>query len=358
MYAMVVRGTNSGILDDDEMRNLFIYETPHPAHLAFARSIDCFVPDKSCISKPKILNMLSMNIFYLRLARTPVLTRYAIEKAANDYEVPIEFRPPNEPDIVLYEGWRQMGLSQYFPNSFNVLINGDWYPLIFYKNKKMMEYYEYMDLIITVSEYNKNHLPECVQDRVRIIHPSLSMRSFGRAGGVDCVFIGNVHERVKRVDLSIKLFKKAFGNDHRVCFHIIGPGSRKSGRYGNIYYWGKMPHTEIKKILLGSKFYIHWGDGDPHPVTVMEAMANGVIPITSPKIGNHYLTDLVLEGVGDCETMDDAVKVMRQIDHDNDLCEELRSKCISFSEGYEPERTMENFRFCVEYSYNKWLEYQ
>jgi glycosyltransferase involved in cell wall biosynthesis len=222
----------------------------------------------------------------------------------------------------------------------------------------MMNYYKDMDLIITVSQYNKDHLPKGVQERTEVVHPCLDMKPFGRAGGVDCLFIGDIHERVKRVDRSIRLFKKTFGNGHKVCFHLVGPGVKKIGERKNLYYWGRLPHSEMRKIVLGSKFYIHWGDGDPHPVTVMEAMANGVIPITSPKIGNHYLTQEILDGVGSCETMDEAIKVMRMIDADDDLCEELRSKCIQMSKMFKPECTMENFCFWVNSRYDDWLKRQ
>jgi len=342
------------------MKNLFVYETPHPAHYAFAKSIDCTVPSECFVSVPNIPTDLTRTRFYRWFTRLSPITRYAIERNARHYyhfSIPEDSCPPNEPDIILLEGWRQMGIAKYYPNSFKVQICGDWYPLVFGDNKRMTSYYNDMDLIVAGSYLSKQSLPKEIQKKTRIVSPSFDLVPKGRATGNNCVFIGNVYEKVKRIEMGIKLFKKAFGNDHRVSFNIVGPGNKKIGSKGNIYYWGKLGHDDNRfhDVMLASKYYIHWGEHDPHPVAVMESMSYGIIPLVGPLVGNHYLTEDLLEDLGPCKTIDDTVEIIRMIEDDKSLENDLRDRCIDVSSKYTPERTMESFRSVVMEEYNKWI---
>lgn len=281
---------------------------------------------------------------YRRFTRIPFIVRYAIGKTSSDF-VP----PDQDPDIVLFEGWRQLGIAKKFPNSFKVLIGGDWYSLEFANNKRMLSYYEDMDMIVSVSDLHKSCLPDSVKERSCVVNPSFDLVPRGKASGNNCVFIGNVYEKVKRIDLSIKIFKSSFGKDARVSFDIIGPCSGGVKKKDNIYFWDWMNRESrtFHNILLGSRYYIHWGKHDPHPVTVMETMSYGVIPITSPMTGNHYLTTEVLGDIHPCETMDDACELIRILENDEDLLDTVRQRCIDVSKRFLPEVTGGVFREAV-----------
>lgn len=326
------------------MDNLFVYENPHPAHRVFAESIDCHIPPHPTMSGVSIPEWIKRSDIYRRFTRIPFIVRYAIEKTSSGF-IP----PDQDPDIVLFEGWRQLGIAKKFPNSFKVLIGGDWYPLVFANNKKMLSYYEDMDLIVSVSDLHKSCLPDSVKERTHIVNPSFDLDPEGRASGNNCIFIGNVYEKVKRIDLSIRIFKLSVGKDPRVFFDIVGPCSGGVREEGNLCFWGWMDRksTIFHSILMGSRYYIHWGKHDPHPVTVMEAMSYGVIPITSPLTGNHYLTTEVSGDIHPCETIDDACELIRILENHEDLLDVVRQRCIDASKRYLPEITGSAFRKVV-----------
>ena len=326
------------------MNNLFIYENPHPAHRVFAESIDCYIPPRPTRSTVSIPDRIKRSGLYRHFTRTPFIVRYAIEKTSSGFVL-----PDRDPDIVLFEGWRQLKIAKKFPNSFRVLIGGDWYPLVFAGNKKMLSYYEDMDMIVSVSDLHKSCLPDSVKERTHIVHPSFDLNSRGIASGNDCVFIGNVYERVKRIDLSIKVFRSSFGKGQEVSFNIVGPRGGGFRKDNNIYFWGSIGRGSdlFHNILMGSRYYIHWAEHDPHPVTVMEAMSYGVIPITSPMTGNHYLTTEVSGDIHPCETMDDACELIRILENDEDLLDAVRQRCIDASKRYIPEVTGSAFRKVV-----------
>lgn len=326
------------------MNNLFIYENPHPAHRVFAESIDCYIPPHSTAHKVSIPDRIKRSSLYRSFTRTPFITRYTIEKTSSGF-----ISPDQDPDIVLFEGWRQFEIAKKFPNSFKVLIGGDWYPLVFAGNERMLSYYEDMDLIVSVSDLHKSSLPDSVKERTHIVHPSFDLDPRGIASGSNCVFIGDVYEKVKRIDLSIRIFRSSFGKNQEVQFNIVGPRGGGFKRDNNIYFWGSIEReTDLfHNILMESRYYIHWAELDPHPVTVMEAMSYGVVPITSPLTGNHYLTTEVSGDIHPCETMDDACELIRILEDDEDLLDVVRQRCIDTSKRYTPEVTGSAFRKVV-----------
>ncbi len=323
------------------MRNLFVYEGPHPAHRAWAEAIDCEIPEGATQSKPGIVERWKVKDWYRRASRMAPMVRQTIERTYRDY------RPPDhEVDIVLFESWRQTACARHFEGSFRVLIGADWFPFVFHSNARMIRYLEPFELIVSVSDVHSSFIPREVNGNVRIVHPSTHFE-LGEVGeGRDCSFIGDVFERLKGVDDSVRLFERAFDDGRQ--FNIIGKcDPRLAGkRRGNVTYWGRVSDQRLRELLKASRYLLHWAVFDPHPVSTMEAMSYGMLPVTSPTTGTHYLTQEVFGDAVDFSSLAVAARQLREFDARGDY-EPLRERCRTISRRFTVERSKEEFRAAV-----------
>ncbi len=330
------------------MKGLFVYETPHPAHRVWAESVGCEVPTAAALSKPAIASRFKKKTWYRRLARTPALVRRTIEMTARDYS------PPGAaPDLVVFEGWRQTACARHFPDSFKVLIGADWFPFVFRDEPSMQEYLRPFDLIVSVSEVHSSYIPSAVNPNVVVVHPSMEVEPTPPGDGPDCAFVGDVFEDLKGVPSSVQLFERAF-DDGRL-FHVIGAcDDRLAGRRkGNVVYHGRVPDPVLEELMAKSRYYLHWATFDPHPVSTVEAMAHGLLPVTSPTTGTHYLSVELLGEAFDVPTVEQAAHALRELDASGAWAP-LRARCQEASRRYTVENSMREFRTVVTERYHKW----
>jgi glycosyltransferase involved in cell wall biosynthesis len=331
------------------MRNLFVYEGPHAAHRAWAEAIGCEVPEAAALSRPGFVARFRTRGWYRRLSRSPMLVRRTIEATAHDY------RPPAEvPDIVLFEGWRQTACARHFPSSFKVLIGADWFPYTFHRSPSMIGYLRPFDLIVSVSEVHRSFIPSDVNPSVVVVHPSMGPARGTIGDGRDCAFVGDVFEVLKGVPESVRLFERAFGRDGR-AFHVIGAcDARMAGkRVGNVTYHGRVSDEELDELLRSSRYYIHWAEFDPHPVSTVVAMSYGLIPITSPMTGTHYLSVEVLGDGFDISSVERAADALAALDK-GESWRPMRKRCQEISGRYTVESSQQAFRTAVLEAYDKW----
>jgi glycosyltransferase involved in cell wall biosynthesis len=330
------------------LKGLFVYETPHPAHRAWAEAVGCEVPGAPALSRPGLVGRFRTKGWYRTLARNPVLVRRTIESTASSYEP-----PSTAPDLVLFEGWRQTACARHFPGSFKVLIGADWFPFVFREDARMLDYLRPFNLIVSVSEVHASFIPASVNPHVRVVHPSMEVAPSPPGEGPDCAFVGDVFEGLKGVPRSVELFERAF-DDGRV-FHVIGAcDPRVAGRrHGNVIYHGRVPE-DLKGELLGRcRYYLHWAVFDPHPVSTVEAMAHGLIPITSPTTGTHYLSVQVLGEGFDTTSVEAAAAALRRLD-DGGGWRELRGRCQELSRGFSVAASTKEFREAVLGEHERW----
>lgn len=331
------------------MRNLFVYEGPHAAHRAWAEAIGCEVPEEPALSRPGITARFRTKGWYRRLSRAPMLVRRTIEATARDYRPPLEV-----PDIVLFEGWRQTACARHFPGSFRVLIGADWFPYVFHGDPRMIGYLGPFHLIVSVSEVHRSFIPADVNPNVAVVHPSMQFARGTIGDGRDCAFVGDVFEVLKGVPASVRLFQRAFGGDGR-ALHVIGAcDPRMAGRReGNVIYHGRVSDAELESLLGSSRYYIHWAGFDPHPVSTVEAMSYGLIPITSPTTGTHYLSVEVLGEGFDLSSVERAADALAALDR-GESWRPMRQRCQEISQRYTVERSQQAFREAVLGAYDKW----
>jgi glycosyltransferase involved in cell wall biosynthesis len=330
------------------MRSLFVYETPHAAHRALAESIGCEIPAVPTLSKPGFVDRFKTKGWYRRLSRKAFLVRRTIEATARSYGPPAE-----APDLVLFEGWRQTACARHFPGSFKVLIGADWFPYVFRSDPRMIGYLRPFDLIVSVSEVHRSFIPASVNPRVTVVHPSVEPKEGGMGDGRDCAFIGDVYESLKGVPRSVELFERAFDDGRE--FHVIGAcGPSLAGRRkGNVVYHGRVSEPELESLLLRSRYYLHWAEFDPHPVSTVEAMAYGLVPITSPTTGTHYLSVEVLGELIDYSSVERAAEGLARLDKSEDW-RPMRPRCQGISRRFTVERSKEEFRTAVLKEYDRW----
>ncbi len=330
------------------MRNLFVYETPHPAHRAFAESIGCEIPPHPSQAKPGFVDRWRTRGWYRKLSRKAFAVRRTIEATARTYT------PPDwTPDILLVESWRQTAVARHFPAPFRVLIAGDWFPFVFSDDRQMQSYLEPYHLIVAVSEVTAHCIPAEVNPNVVVVNSSTDFELGTIGEGRDCVFIGDVFEVLKGVRHSVRLFETAF--DDGRTFHVVGRCAREleGKQRGNVIYHGRVSDARLREILVGSRYYLHWADYEAWGVSTVEAMSYGLIPITSPNTGTHVLTKEVLGDRIRFTTPEEVGRQLKLFD-DGGEWEPLRAKCAEVSRRYTVERSKEAFSEAVMMAYDAW----
>ena len=192
--------------------------------------------------------------------------------------------------------------------------------------------------------------------RVRVIrrglHNFLPMKPLrpaaSRAAGLRIVSIGRLVEK-KGFRRQLRIY--AALRDAGVAFEarIIGEGPLrdelqqlvfKLGLAGAVDFLGELPHKEVREeqfawadALIHTGVVARSGDRDGLPNVIPEAMASGVLVVTSPAAATtEAITDNETGLVADVETTDEWVTALRRLATDDALAETLRQNARQWVE--------------------------
>lgn len=298
------------------MKATFLYPasgiSPHPAHLAWAKSIGSRI-----VETPIGIGFFDMNklrgsnlLFLESLYCAPFARRY-------------KKRNPDCKIICIIAD------TSFWSERLGIL-------------RKMFywRYLGYVDGFVAVSDRIKHDIQNRVNKPVVVVRPFLVNRFRPRRRDFDkkILFIGN-EAREKGYDYLIKSM------DYLPEFELflVGDCYKKiRTRKANIHVEGRVP--SLKPYLEKCSIYAHPADFDPCPSVIWEAMYAGLIPIISKGVGQSELFKGDLKKLvlikNDPKTIADKITEIYGFTKKKELIE----KCIRLSNEYTKEKSIKRFK--------------
>ena len=344
------------------MKVVFLYDGPHPMHLAWAQSVGAVpvanrfntrtdaaalkaMPDEGSAQKARGLDLVKdLSLRSLGLPASSYV-QGLVQGAADIKDL--------DADVLLIEG--RMGvvpgsMFKKLKGGKVILITAD--PLIWeirsfspYWRRRFEGILEGFDGIISVSWMMYDLLPGKARRRARVVHPSFESDYFGLAPDPDShriAYLGALDER-KGVDLSIEAFKRVRRSVPDARFVLIGKGplSKRFSGVEGVEFAGfvKDPAELLRKCSL----FLHLSRFDPYPVSVLEGMAAGLVPVVSEMTGTRELLEAIDAGLVAKDPARAAEKLVALL-KDPARVRDLSARCRQAVRGWDKERSIRDFQ--------------
>jgi glycosyltransferase involved in cell wall biosynthesis len=344
------------------MKVVFLYDGPHPMHLAWAQSVGAVPvanrfntrtdaaalkarPDEGSARRARGLDLVKgMSLRSLGLPASSYF-QGLVQGAADIKEL--------DADVLLVEGRMGVVPGHMFKKLRGgrvVLITAD--PLIWemrsfspYWRRRFENILDSFDGIISVSRMMYDLLPKKARLHARVVHPSFESGYFGvepEPGSQGIAYIGALDER-KGVDLSIEAFVKARKSvpDARLVLIGKGPMAEKYAGTEGVEFPGFVP--DPGEWLRRCSLFIHMSRFDPYPVSVLEGMAAGLVPVVSDMTGTKELLEGIDPGLVAKDVPSAAAKLVALL-KDPDTTRSLSMECRQAVRGWDKERSLRDFR--------------
>jgi glycosyltransferase involved in cell wall biosynthesis len=354
------------------MKVAFLFDGPHPMHLAWAKSVGAFEvanrfntrtdaaalkarPDNGAAGKARGLDMVK-NIS-LRSLGLPASSYFQglVQGAAGIKEL--------DADVLICEG--RMGvvpghMFKKLKGKKTVLITADpfiWEIRDFSPSwrQRFERILEGFDLIISVSRMMYDLLPPKAQRRARIVHPSFESGYFDiapdhKSPGI--AYLGALDER-KGVDLSMEAFIEAKKSVPDARFFLIGKGPLKE-KYKDVEgaeFPGFVP--DPGEYFKRCSLFLHLSRFDPYPVSVLEGMAAGLVPVVSEMTGTRELLEPIDAGLV-AKTPSDAAKKLVSLMKDPAATASLSERCRQAVRGWDKAQSLRDFQQAFRETIGDW----
>lgn len=344
------------------MKVVFLYDGPHPMHLAWAESVGAVpvanrfntrtdaaalkaMPDGGSAQKARGLDLVKG--LSLRSLGLPASSYFQglVQGAADIRDL--------DADVLIIEG--RMGvvpgsMFKKLKGGKVILITAD--PLIWeirsfspYWRRRFEGILEGFDGIISVSRMMYDLLPKKAQRRARVVHPSFESDYFGIEPDLDSraiAYLGALDER-KGVDLSIEAFKRVRREVPDARFILIGKGpmSKKYAGVEGVEFAGFV--KDPGELLRRCSLFLHLSRFDPYPVSVLEGMAAGLVPVVSEMTGTRELLEAIDAGLVAKDPARAAEKLVALL-KDPAKIRDLSARCRQAVRGWDKERSIRDFR--------------
>jgi glycosyltransferase involved in cell wall biosynthesis len=190
-----------------------------------------------------------------------------------------------------------------------------------------------MDAIVCVSEYLTHEVrrrrPELAS---RVYHipfgvelPSQpKVKSSLQEGPLEVIYCGRLSEEQKRIGDVAQIINDCYRNALPTRFHIAGSGPDEDQFFaslkepmadGFVIRYGKLPHADISALLERCHVFLLTSAYEGLPVSLLEAMAHGVVPVVSavksgiPEIVEHAENGFTLP-IGDIDSFCNHLKLL------------------------------------------------
>lgn len=260
------------------MTNVFIYTTPHPAHKALAESLNCVdIPtDRTGIAKtPFIGRLLATSAIYGKIKKhNPkiILT----ESVSTDLLAGAYYKSKNPKvkliGLVTDPKIKEMKGSPLFDQALT-----NWS-------------LDKADLLFVGSQMMYDMMPAVFKYKTKIFHPGIeNINKYLKKSakhGPNFVFVGRLDD-YKGTDLLPQLFSRFRTMYSGSMLYVAGDGPNKESfknkiRNG-IQYIGKTSNSLFMSEV--ASMYISAARFEPSGVAVIEAMAQGLVPIITEGVG-------------------------------------------------------------------------
>ncbi len=344
------------------MKVVFLYDGPHPMHLAWAKSVGAVPvanrfntrtdaaalkarPDERAARRARGLDLFKG--LSLRSLGLPASSYFQglVQGAADIGDL--------DADVLLIEGRMGVVPGHMFKKLRGgkvILITAD--PLIWemrsfspYWRRRFDRILEGFDGIISVSRMMYGLLPRKAQRNAHVVHPSFESDYFGMEPSLDShriAYLGALDER-KGVDLSIEAFRKVRRSVPDARFILVGKGplgKRYAGVDGAEFPgFVKDPREHLRSCSL----FLHLARFDPYPVSVLEGMAAGLVPVVSEMTGTRELLEDIDRELVAPDPGSAALKLVALME-DPASVRALSARCREAVRGWDRERSLRDFR--------------
>jgi len=260
------------------MTNVFIYTTPHPAHQALADSIKCVgvQTDRSGIAKTPFVGRLMATSFVYGQIKKYHPKIILTESVSTDLLAGAYYKSKNPTvkliGLVTDPKVKEMKGAPLFDNAVT------------------MWALDKADLLFVGSQMMFDMMPAIFKYKTKIFHPGIeNINKYLKKSAVhgpDFVFIGRLDD-YKGTDLLPTLFNRFKHISPRSKLYVAGDGPNvnlfKDKIIDGLYYIGKTPDSLFMSEI--ASIYISAARFEPSGVAIIEAMAQGIVPIVTEGVG-------------------------------------------------------------------------
>jgi len=301
------------------MKSVFIYTTPHPAHQALADSIKCvgIQSNRTGIAKtPFVGRLLSASILYDKIKKenpSIILT----ESVSTDLLAGAYYKSKN-PNVKLIGLVTDPKIKE---------MKGA--PLV--DNLVTTWALDKADLLFVGSQMMYDMMPGAYKYKTKIFHPGIEHIELylknNAEHGKNFVFVGRLDDH-KGTDLLPQLFSRfKYVSPHSKLF-IAGTGPNlelfKNKITNGIYYVGKTKDSLFMPTI--ASIYISAARFEPSGMAVVEAMAQGLVPIITEHVGyKEFVRNVDPRLIVTRE--EDAIDIAKKLINNKALWTKLSLKC-------------------------------
>lgn len=339
------------------MKIAFFYEGPHEVHKTWADSINAIPlknPFHSSLEQLRTEDYVEKQT--IGLIRTVALKifGYALLRLLMGFYHAIYLMRKTNAEIVLCEGGYEF-VPSYFYKKFKgnkklAIILADPFVKEFsaynkFWKKIFTKMFEEFELIIAVSEYMAEFVPKEAKAKVVILNPFCDLKKYSSINAdinsKNICFIGFIN-KFKGVDIAINVFEKVKENYKEAEFYIIGKGKIETmKKVDGVKALGRVESLEgyLKKCSI----YLHLASFDPYPVSVLEAMSCGLIPIVSDDTGTKELVKKISRELI-VKSEEEAIKKIKELFSNPKKMQELSLKCKEVVKTQSKEENVKKFQ--------------
>ena len=234
-------------------------------------------------------------------------------------------------------------------------------PKLYYLSKKSnlikkiyFQILKKVDMFVAVSPMMASFVPKELQSRV-IVVPTFKSSHIGKISpglkSKNIMFMARTSIE-KGVDLLVDAFIKLREKHPDSKLYIIGAGTYLFGQ-GNlqkklirknipgVIFTGRVPSVEdyMKKCAI----YSSMARIDPAPVSILEAMSQGLVPVVSKGVGNSYIVEKISKELV-VENPEQAAAVMAKLFESPKLLEKYSKLAVDIVKEYDEKTSVAMFK--------------
>jgi glycosyltransferase involved in cell wall biosynthesis len=244
---------------------------------------------------------------------------------------------PDKKAVIVAHDWLELGMVSHLglKNPVIFFVHGDYD----YYYQLAAKHCDSIDTFICVCESISKKLIEILPSKFEEITysrfpvPSISKASFSLNKILQIIFVGRC-EDAKGYNLLPEIEKKLRIKKVKVNWHIVGEGSEDVSNQSLwpkdtiICFNGKLTQVQVFRLLGKSDLFLLPSFAEGMPVSVIEAMKAGVVPIVNNVPGG--IQELVINGKTgykiEKNLLDDFVAAIKQLNDDRGLLKAISEK--------------------------------
>ncbi len=237
---------------------------------------------------------------------------------------------PNDKAIIVAHDWLELGMVSHLglKNPVNLFVHGDYNYYYQLAAKHCVSIASFICVCKSISKKLTEILPSKLEKITYTRFPvqSISNASVRSNEILQMIFVGRC-EDAKGYNLLPEIEKRLRNIKVKVSWHIIGEGSEDVSNQSLwpedtiICFNGKLTHEEVFRLLRKSDLFLLPSFAEGMPVSVIESMKAGVVPIVNDLPGG--IQELVINGKTgykiENNLLDGFVSVIKQLSEDKSL---------------------------------------